>query len=233
MGKRKLKKRKKKNRNLGPRRKRMRRAARLMAAVTWRSRWSGKHIVSSYARWFGVDLLCAITELRMLGVAVAAEYEQQIRLTTAARAAENARRRARKRAAKIRRWDDVPASWSAVYDEDGTWASIALAEWIPLDEECAELASLGPAVWIPTEEEYDDLVSIAPIEWTPTEEEYEDLASIGTEWTSTPEEDSALASIASAPWIPTDEEYDGLASNEPSEWIRTGQREAVFDDLPF
>ena len=34
-----------------------------------------------YARWFGVDLLCAIVELRMLGVAVEAEYEQQIRRT--------------------------------------------------------------------------------------------------------------------------------------------------------
>lgn len=50
-------KRKKKNSNLGPRRKRMRRPARLMAAVKWRAGYGGKNIVRGYARWFGVDLI--------------------------------------------------------------------------------------------------------------------------------------------------------------------------------
>ena len=109
-------KRKKKNRNLGPRRKRMRRPARLMAAVTWRSGYGGKNIVRGYARWFGVDLICAITELRMLGVAVDAGYEAQLRRTIAARAAWRARRRAEKLAAKTRpieiEWpDDWPVEW--------------------------------------------------------------------------------------------------------------------------
>jgi hypothetical protein len=59
-------KRRKKNRNLGPRCKRMRRPARLQVAVKWRSGYGGKDIVRGYARWFGVDLVCAIVELRML-----------------------------------------------------------------------------------------------------------------------------------------------------------------------
>jgi hypothetical protein len=109
-------KRKNKNRNLGPRRKRMRRPARLMAAVKWRSGYGGKHLVRGYARWFGVDLICAITELRMLGVAVDPEYEAQLRRTIAARAGWRARRRAEKLATKTRpvevEWpDDWPVEW--------------------------------------------------------------------------------------------------------------------------
>ena len=110
------KRKKKKNRNLGPRRKRMRRPARLMAAVAWRSGYGGKNLVRGYARWFGVDLICAITELRMLGVAVDPEYEAQLRRTIAARAGWRARRRAEKLAAKTRpveiEWpDDWPVEW--------------------------------------------------------------------------------------------------------------------------
>lgn len=106
----------KKNRNLGPRRKRMRRPARLMAAMKWRAGYGGKNIVRGYARWFGVDLICASTELRMLGVAVDPEYEVQLRLTIAARATWRARRRAEKLAAKTRsveiEWpDDWPVEW--------------------------------------------------------------------------------------------------------------------------
>lgn len=109
-------KRRKKNRNLGPRRKRMRRQARLMAAVKWRSGYGGKNIVRGYARWFGVDLICAITELRMLGVAVDPEHEAQLRQTIAARATWRAKRRAEKLATKTRpfeiEWpDDWPVEW--------------------------------------------------------------------------------------------------------------------------
>jgi len=120
-------KRRKKNRNLGPRRKRMRRPARLQAAVQWRAGYGGKNIVRSYARWFGVDLLCAIAELRMLGVAVEAEYEQQIRRTIAARAEERARRRAARLAEKSRPAEiEWPADWPAEW--------IADDEGDPLDE---------------------------------------------------------------------------------------------------
>jgi hypothetical protein len=115
-------KRKKKNRNLGPRRKRMRRPARLQAAVKWRAGYGGKNIVRGYARWFGVDLVCAIVELRMLGVAVDTEYEQEVRRTIAARAEARARWRAAKRAAKT-----TPAEIE--------WPDDWPAEWIPSDED--------------------------------------------------------------------------------------------------
>jgi hypothetical protein len=57
----------------------MRRAARLMSAVTWLPRYGGKDVVRGYARWYAVDLVCAITELRMLGIHVPAEREERAR----------------------------------------------------------------------------------------------------------------------------------------------------------
>jgi hypothetical protein len=102
----------KKRRLLGPRRKRMRRPARLQATVAWRTGYGGKNLVRGYARWFGVDLLCAVVELRMLGVEVDAGYEQQIRDATAARAAARAKRCADELAARTRSAEiDWPADW--------------------------------------------------------------------------------------------------------------------------
>jgi hypothetical protein len=94
----------------------MRRPARLMAAVKWRAGYGGKNIVRGYARWFGIDLVCAITELRMLGVAVDPEYEAQLRLMIVARTKWRARQRAEELAAKTRpveiEWpDDWPVEW--------------------------------------------------------------------------------------------------------------------------
>ncbi len=111
----------KNRRNLGPRRKRMRRPARLDAAVKWRSGYGGTNIVRGYARWFGVDLLCAVFELRMIGVEIAAAYEQQLRSTIWTRAAARARWRAEKRAAPRPIEIEWPADWPI--------------EWIPTDED--------------------------------------------------------------------------------------------------
>jgi hypothetical protein len=66
-----------------PRRLRMTRAGRLQSAraTNWAANYRGKNIVRGYRKWFGVDLLCAITELRLLGVAVDRNYEAQVRRT--------------------------------------------------------------------------------------------------------------------------------------------------------
>ena len=71
----------------------MRRQARLATAPRWLASYGGKHVVQGYARWYGVDLLCAITELRLLRVAVSQEYESQIRRTLERRAATRRLRR--------------------------------------------------------------------------------------------------------------------------------------------
>ena len=60
--------------NLGPRRKRMKRKNRLEAAKHWVKTYTGKHIIKGYRNWFGVDLLCAIQELKMLGIKLDEQY---------------------------------------------------------------------------------------------------------------------------------------------------------------
>lgn len=41
----------------------MNRVKRLHSAKQWIAANNGKHIVRRYAKWYGVDLLCAINEL--------------------------------------------------------------------------------------------------------------------------------------------------------------------------
>lgn len=67
----------KKRKALPPRRLRMDRAQRQKAAKLFIRGFGGKRIAVGYSRWFGVDRICAVTELQMLGVAVPA-HEVQI-----------------------------------------------------------------------------------------------------------------------------------------------------------
>ena len=48
-------------------------------------KFSGKNVVRSYANWFGVDLLCAVKELSLCGVAVDPAYVAQFKTTFASR----------------------------------------------------------------------------------------------------------------------------------------------------
>lgn len=56
------------------RRKRMQRPARLQSAKHWIATYSGGNIVKGYKKWFAVDLVCAIKELRILGVKLDEQY---------------------------------------------------------------------------------------------------------------------------------------------------------------
>ena len=73
--------RKKKKKPLPPRRKRMRRPARLEAARRWLETFDGKNVIRGYARWFGVDLGCALKELPMLGVKLDPVYVERLKVT--------------------------------------------------------------------------------------------------------------------------------------------------------
>lgn len=90
-----LSKRRKRQRILAPRRKRMTRQARLASAAStqWVARYGGKNLVRGYARWFGVDQLSAVIELRKLGVTISPELEKRVRQQIVAAAAARARRR--------------------------------------------------------------------------------------------------------------------------------------------
>ncbi|MGF7141563.1 hypothetical protein [Roseimarinus sediminis] len=64
--------------NNTPRRKRMTRKGRLNAAKDWINKYEGKNLISGYAKWFGVDKICAINELKTLGVIIPENLENQI-----------------------------------------------------------------------------------------------------------------------------------------------------------
>jgi hypothetical protein len=111
-------KRKKRQSVKGPRRLRMTRAGRLQSAraTNWVAKYQGQNIVRGYRKWFGVDLLCAIAELRLLGVPVDQGYEARVRRTVDDLA--------RQRKAKKRRGAAVDLEpWAA--DSDDTFAYIA------------------------------------------------------------------------------------------------------------
>lgn len=60
----------KKLKNNTPRRKRMSRHGRLQNAQKFAKDYNGKNIVKGYAKWFGVDLQCALTELQLAGIKI-------------------------------------------------------------------------------------------------------------------------------------------------------------------
>ena len=61
-----------------PKRKRMTKQARLNSGVDWVKRYDGKNIIAGYAKWFGVDKICAINELQSIGVVFPAGLADQI-----------------------------------------------------------------------------------------------------------------------------------------------------------
>ena len=67
-------KKKKKNQH-----KQLRRTQRLGRGKSWLKTYQGEDIIQDYIKRYGVDLLCAVVELRMLGVAISEDYEHQLR----------------------------------------------------------------------------------------------------------------------------------------------------------
>jgi hypothetical protein len=59
----------------------MRRSARLQAARRWLETFDGKNVIRGYAKWFAVDLGCALKELPMLGVKLDPVYVERLKVT--------------------------------------------------------------------------------------------------------------------------------------------------------
>ena len=51
---------------------------RLKLAKDWVKTYPGQHIVKGYSKHFGVDKLIAVKELRLLGIEISEEYENQL-----------------------------------------------------------------------------------------------------------------------------------------------------------
>ena len=113
------------------------REKRLRSAKKWIEQYTGNHIVKAYKKRFGVDQLCAMAELKMLGVDLDPDYVER------ATAAETIRREQlaeKKRDQKEREWQTLHAdqndqffyiagctSGGAPYGV--TWAEMGLEPW--------------------------------------------------------------------------------------------------------
>lgn len=118
--------RRKKRKALPPRRLRMDRAQRQKAAKQFIRGFGGKRIVVGYSRWFGVDRICAVTELQMLGIAVPAR-EVQI----AQEMVQTAQQRRRSRITRTE--ETVPESFFEFDDDCPSEADHV--EWLPGDHD--------------------------------------------------------------------------------------------------
>jgi len=76
-----------------PRRKRMNRAARLESAKHWLPTYTGCDVVKGYRKWYGVSTVCAITELRQLGIKVDEQRLIQAKRTEESTAFQRAKKR--------------------------------------------------------------------------------------------------------------------------------------------
>ena len=114
-------------------RKTLSRARRLQRAKRWLASYRGKNLVRGYKKWFGVNDVCAVVELRMLGVDIPDARLEQARRGEQARAAHRARQK-EKYAPRpsIREWDDEFA-FIAGYTEGGAPYGITWDEWAGLD----------------------------------------------------------------------------------------------------
>jgi len=84
-----------------PKRKRLKRQARLNSAKDWITKYTGKNIISAYAKWFGVDKICAINELKTMGIMIPDPLENQI-IASLKAGIEQKRRIREKKKEKIR-----------------------------------------------------------------------------------------------------------------------------------
>lgn len=66
---------------------------RLKLAPKWLSGYTGKNPVRGYARHFSVDLICAITEMRMSGYPVPFKYEVAVKRSIADRSLQKKMKR--------------------------------------------------------------------------------------------------------------------------------------------
>lgn len=62
----------------------LKQAQRLVSARKWLQMYNGKNIVRGYRKRYGVDLMCAIRELQMLGIEISLAYIKSVQASVAA-----------------------------------------------------------------------------------------------------------------------------------------------------
>ncbi len=105
-----------------PRRLRMNRAARLQSAKHWLPTYTGRDLVKGYRNWYSVSTVCAIIELRQLGIKVDEQRLVQAKRTEESKVMRSSRKR-QQRAEKYLAADEL-------FESDETFAYVAgYTEW--------------------------------------------------------------------------------------------------------
>jgi hypothetical protein len=113
--------------------KQLSRARRLKSARRWLAGYRGKNLVRGYRNWFGVSDVCAVLELRMLGVDLSDARLEQARRDEQARATARARQKEKHARAQGVRESDDEFAFIAGYTEGGAPFGITRDEWEGLD----------------------------------------------------------------------------------------------------
>jgi len=122
--------RKKKTSNT-PRRKRMNRKSRLQSATKWLDTYQGNNIVRGYSRRYGINMLTAAIELKMLGKDITSEYLDQLK---AAELAKQKATEARKKVlAEQKAKEKVLTSWPDSWLGDDTYYYMGEVSFNPRD----------------------------------------------------------------------------------------------------
>jgi len=75
--------------------------------VRWAVECEGSHVVRSYRKKYGVDWLCAVKELQLLGMEIDPEYVSQLRRTVEEQAKKNHEKRLKQqKAAAAKEWSE-------------------------------------------------------------------------------------------------------------------------------
>ena len=125
-------KKRKKNTSQTPKRKRMKRKARLDSATHWISKYEGKNIIKGYRKHYGVDALCAIAELKILGVEIDPKRIEEIKQSEKNRVKQKQRVRQLKKKAELQErfeYSDETFAYIAGYTSGGapygvTWEEL-------------------------------------------------------------------------------------------------------------
>jgi hypothetical protein len=111
---------------------------RLKTAKLWLPKYDGKHIVKGYRKHFGVDIMCAITELQMLGYEFTSQHIECVKKSIEA---ERIKRQEKKEQKKLERFEnsDDTFYYIAGYTSGGapygiTWEEMGLEPYSEVDE---------------------------------------------------------------------------------------------------
>jgi len=94
----------------------MNRQSRLRSAkdLGWVSNYEGKNIIKGFSKWFGVNLITSVVELRLLGVHIDGAREAQVRASAESRA--ESRRRSREDQTEQQSFNDLYADFDDILE---------------------------------------------------------------------------------------------------------------------